>query len=90
MGEKINPFWNYERVAKLEKNEKIYLSPELMKAFSKKKKNPNINLKQSDVFIFAIMMLEIIFEEDIQAKIYNYFDSEIKLKPILEKMALLQ
>ena len=61
-----------------------------MKAFSKDKIYPKVNVKKSDVFVFAIMMLEIIFCEDLQSKIYDYQDPEIKLKPILEKMALIQ
>jgi len=35
----------------------VYLSPELMKALSKDQLYPKINVQQSDIFIFAVMLL---------------------------------
>ena len=61
----------------------VYLSPELMSAFSKDKIYPKVDIKKSDVFVLGIMALEILFEEDLLDKIYNYSTYEIKLKPIL-------
>lgn len=37
-----------------------------MKALSKDKLYPKIDVKQSDVFIFAVILLEIIFQEELQ------------------------
>ena len=43
-----------------------------MEALSKDKMYPKIDVKQSDVFIFAVMLLEIIYEEKLQTQIYNF------------------
>lgn len=43
-----------------------------MYAFSKDKIYPKVDIKKSDVFVLAIMALEILFEEDLLRKIYNY------------------
>jgi hypothetical protein len=43
-----------------------------MKALSKDKLYPKIDIKQSDVFIFGIMLLEIVFQENLQTEIYDY------------------
>ena len=43
-----------------------------MKAYSQEKIYPKIDVHQSDVFILAIMLLEIIFSEDLQTQIYDY------------------
>jgi hypothetical protein len=57
-----------------------------MKALSQDRLYPKINIKQSDVFIFGVLLLEIIFEESLQEEIYDYQSYEIRLAPILEKL----
>jgi hypothetical protein len=61
LGDIHNGLSNYQALLKNE-GKGIYFSPELMKALSKDKIYPKINIKQSDVFIFGLILLEIIFE----------------------------
>ena len=37
-----------------------------MRAYSKDKIYPKVDVKKSDVFVLAVMLLEIIFGEDLQ------------------------
>lgn len=48
---------NYQSIIKHEDKKGVYLSPELMKALSKEKMYPKIDVRQSDVFILAVMLL---------------------------------
>lgn len=43
-----------------------------MYAYSKDKIYPKIDIQKSDVFILAIMVLEILFDECLLDKVYNY------------------
>lgn len=43
-----------------------------MHAFSKDKLYPKLNIKQSDVFILAVMVLELVVGRRLVAEVYNY------------------
>lgn len=75
MGDIANGLWNYQYAIKSGNDSSgVYFSPELMYAFSKDKLYPKIDIKQSDVFIFAVMLLEIITGERLQSEVYNFVD----------------
>lgn len=91
MGDISNGLWNYQYVIKHgSDNTGIYFSPELMYAFSKDRLYPKIDIKQSDVFIFAVMLLEIITGEKLQAQVYNFVDCQMKLAGILDALIGIQ
>jgi hypothetical protein len=75
MGDISNGLWNYQYVIKHGNDiTGIYFSPELMYAFSKDRLYPKIDIKQSDVFIFAVMLLEIITGDKLQGQVYNFVE----------------
>jgi hypothetical protein len=57
LGDVGNGLWNYQALMKNNAEIDVYLSPELMKALSKDQLYPKINVQQSDIFIFAVMLL---------------------------------
>jgi len=53
-----------------------------MIALSQNRQNPNYNTSKADIFALGIMLMEVIFGEDLEY-IYDYHNFEIKLNPVL-------
>lgn len=56
-----------------------------MIALSQNKRNPRYDIGKTDVFTFGVMLVEIIFCENL-AGMYDYENFEIRLNPLLEKL----
>jgi hypothetical protein len=56
-----------------------------MIGYSQNRPNPKYNPVKADVFALGLMLVEIIFGEDL-SYIYDYQNFEIKLNPLLEKL----
>ena len=56
-----------------------------MIAFSQGRQNPRYDAIKADVFALGIMLVEIIFQEQL-GFIYDYQNFEIRLNPLLEKL----
>lgn len=63
--------WAYEQILNDEGVEGVYFSPQQMIALSLNKKQSAFDPEKADMFAFAIMLLQIIFQESL-AHIYNY------------------
>lgn len=73
VGEKPNN-WAYQQVLRSPEDvEGIFLSPQLMMGLSQQKLYPKQNSIKSDVFAFGIMVLEIIFQERLDA-VFDYVE----------------
>lgn len=64
------------------KVEGVYLSPQLIKQLSQQKSSPVHNPIKSDIFALGIMLIEIIFSENMSC-LFDYVNYEIILKPLL-------
>jgi len=53
-----------------------------MIALSQNRQNPYYNTSKADVYALGIMLMEVIFGEDL-GYIYDYQNFEIKLNPVL-------
>jgi serine/threonine protein kinase len=63
----------------------VYFSPQQMIGYSQNRPSPKYNSFKADVFALGVMLVEIIFGEDLEY-IYDYQNFEIKLNPLLEKL----
>jgi hypothetical protein len=77
--------WTYQQVFEEGNIEGVYFSPQQMIGFSQNRPTPKYNPVKSDVFALGLMLVEIIFGEDL-SYIYDYQNFEIKLNPLLEKL----
>lgn len=74
--------WTYQQVFEEGNIEGVYFSPQQMIGFSQNRPNPKYNPIKTDVFALGLMLVEIIFGEDLSA-IYDYQNYEIRLNPLL-------
>lgn len=60
-----------------------------MIALSQNRGNPVYNLEKADVFALAMILVEIIFQQDL-AEIYDFENYEMRLNPLLDKLKLIK
>ena len=63
--------WTYQQVFEEGNIEGVYFSPQQMIGFSQNRPTPKYNPVKSDVFALGLMLVEIIFGEDL-SYIYDY------------------
>ena len=81
----LTPDWAYRQVLEEGIIDGVFFSPQQMIAFSQGRQNPRYDAIKADVFALGIMLVEIIFQEQL-GFIYDYQNFEIRLNPLLEKL----
>ena len=63
----------------------VFFSPQQMICYSQGRQTPKYDKIKADIFAFGIMLVEIIFKEELES-IYDYENFEIRLNPLLDKL----
>ena len=63
--------WPYQQVFEEGNPEGVYFSPQQMIGYSQNRPNPKFNAEKADVFALGMMLVEVVFKEDL-SYIYDF------------------